>query len=515
MSGRAHLAAARLPALIFLLALIPRLIDLGTRPFWLDEVFTFERAHLAPLALVQNSFFNHHMPSFFLLLAPFTALGHPQFWLRAPSAFFGALAVMLVFLIARRVAGRFAGLIAALVLGLSPTALAFSQEARSYTMEMSLILVALYGVVRLALDLPAAAAPLKSRAALTGWAAYVLGSAAALDVLGDGLPWIVTANLIGAILIRLCPRPRQMLANLLLADAAIALLTAPFYIAMLFFQDSGFIDSVMWIPSLTLPRFWYDIGSVYLMRIPDSVTFKFMSVATPALLIEFIEALLVVAAVAAAWRLRRRPAILATLLVSFLFLPLLFTVISIWRPILLPRYILWSAAPFAILAGIGASALLSHFRPRLRLSLAGAGAALLLVNMAPYYHVETKPRWDIAARMLAADVQPGDAVLLYDEGALPILKLYLPKDARGAVLQGAVANEAQAEAALAQGRRVWAVFGHAGQNGGSAQWSNFYDKNEALGTPRQIQVAGSRIYIALYEPPALACLPSATVRECS
>src|SRR5271163_256181 len=97
------------PFLVFVLALLPRLIDLGTRPFWLDEVFTLQRASLPPWALVQDSFLNHHMPSFFLLLSPLTALGAPQFWLRFPSAVFGALSVMLVFLITRRIAGRRAG----------------------------------------------------------------------------------------------------------------------------------------------------------------------------------------------------------------------------------------------------------------------------------------------------------------------------------------------------------------------------------------------------------------------
>ncbi|MEO0831587.1 MAG: hypothetical protein AAFY03_14150, partial [Pseudomonadota bacterium] len=45
---------------------------------------------------------------------------------------FGAAAVMLVYLIAARIAGRLAGVLAALVLGFSPMALAFAQEARSY-----------------------------------------------------------------------------------------------------------------------------------------------------------------------------------------------------------------------------------------------------------------------------------------------------------------------------------------------------------------------------------------------
>ena len=111
---------ARWPVSVFLFALLPRLIDLGRRPFWLDEALTFRRASLPSHALVQDFFLNHHMPSFFLLLKPLTALGAPQFWLRLPSAMFGALAVMLVYVIAGRIAGRRAGVIAALVLGFSP-----------------------------------------------------------------------------------------------------------------------------------------------------------------------------------------------------------------------------------------------------------------------------------------------------------------------------------------------------------------------------------------------------------
>ncbi len=95
-----RLAAWAWPFGVFVLALLPRLIGLGSRPFWLDEVFTLNRASLKPGALVLDSFQNHHMPSFFLMLSPFTHLEHPEFWLRLPSALFGAAAVMLVFMIA-------------------------------------------------------------------------------------------------------------------------------------------------------------------------------------------------------------------------------------------------------------------------------------------------------------------------------------------------------------------------------------------------------------------------------
>lgn len=488
------------PLAVFGLALLPRLIGLGARPFWLDEVFTLQRASLAPVALVQNSFLNHHMPSFFLMLSPLVGLGNPQFWLRFPSAVFGALSVMLVFMIAQRIAGRMAGVVAALVIGLSPTALAFSQEARSYTMEMCLILVALYGVTRLALDVPAAAQPMRTGPDRGAWAAFILGSVAALDVLGDGLPWLITANVIGVVLFFQSGRQGQLLRNFLLADAIIGLFSAPFYALMALYQDKGFVDSVMWIPPLNLSRLWYDFGSVYFMHIADSVTFHFMNVPTPGVLIWAIDAALALAVGTAAWALRRRPALLAVLGISFVFLPLMFTVISIWRPILLPRYILWSAAPFAILAGIGASALLEYCAPRLRVALVSGAALLLLTNMAPYYHAETKPRWDIAAQMLAQQVQPGDVVYLYDLGALPILKVYLPPGTQTVVLNDSNGDLNHAIQAISQGKRVWAVFGHAGQSGEEKELAKFNANTKVLGTPEKVLVAGNRIFISLYDP---------------
>ena len=101
------------PLAIFVLAAIPRIIGLDARPLWLDEVFTLQRVNLPAPALVVDSFTHHHMPSFFLLLAPLAPLGHPEFWLRLPSAVFGALAVVLVFLIAGRIAGRLAACLTA------------------------------------------------------------------------------------------------------------------------------------------------------------------------------------------------------------------------------------------------------------------------------------------------------------------------------------------------------------------------------------------------------------------
>jgi 4-amino-4-deoxy-L-arabinose transferase-like glycosyltransferase len=492
--------AAIAPALIFGAALILRLIDLGSRPFWLDEVFTLQRVSLAPAALVHDSFLNHHMPSFFLILAALVPLGDPQFWLRVPSAAFGALSVTMVYLIGTRVAGRLAGAFAALILGLSPISLAFSQEARSYTMEMSLILVALYGVIALAMDIPAASLPLRDHgAARRAWCAFVLGSAAALDVLGDGLPWVITANLIFAVMLWKSPRRDVLSRNILIADLVVAAMCVPFYIVMAMTVENGFSHSFDWIPPLSGPRIWYNLASIYLMRVADWVTFKLLVVPTPAALTWAIDAGLIVSVVLALWRLRHRTGLLAALALSFLILPVSAIVISIWKPILLPRYILWSAAPFAILAGIGASIVLSALPARARVMTFAGIAALLMVNLLPYYTEEPKPRWDIAAKMLGKEVGPGDVVYLNDKGALPILRMYLPPGTAPVVLRDSDGNLQHAEAAQLQGKRVWAVFGHAGQSASKREWPEFYQHIAPLGTPVQIQMAGDRIYITEFD----------------
>ncbi len=503
MNLRMLAARMRWPGLVFFAALLPRLLDLGRHPLWLDEAYTLQRASLPAGALVRDSFYHHHLPSYFLLLSPLTLLGDPQFWLRVPSAAFGALAVVLVFLITSSIAGRLAGVVAALILGLSPAALAFAQEARSYTLEMCLVLVALYGVALLALDIPSASLPWRrAGAARWAWALLIGGSVAAVDVLGDGLIWVAAANLIFAVLLWQSQSRWPLLRNVLLADAIIAVLCVPFYLLMLQWEHEHLIASVMWIPALNIERFWYSIGSVYLMRIADSVSFEFIQVPTPVFVSHMIGAALLLAVGLAGWRLRRRPALLAVLGISFLLLPVLLTVVSLWRPILLPRYILWSAAPFAMLAGIGAAEFLRLLPQRGQVVACCAVGAILLANTIPYYSAETKPRWDIAAKLLAQDVAPGDGVLFYDMAALTVTQAYLPAGAQAALLAASTGDFNQARAMQAQGRRVWAVFGTAGQSAEKKAWPNFYAKLAPLGTPEQIQVAGKRIYIALYEPAA-------------
>jgi mannosyltransferase len=182
------------------------------------------------------------------------------------------------------------------------------------------------------------------------------------------------------------------------------------------------------------------------------------------------------------------------LLLGTLVLPLLILAISLFKSMLLPRYILWSAAPFFVLAGVGAAAL-----PR-RTYIVGATVLFLLgaVNLGPVYRVETKPRWDMAAATLAANVRPGDTVYTADPNAPTMLAVLQPKN--GTPIENSALVTSQLDQALArwkQGGRVWAVNGRSAL-GERVDLDAFKNSIAVLGTPTAEIPQGKEITILMF-----------------
>jgi len=158
------------------------------------------------------------------------------------------------------------------------------------------------------------------------------------------------------------------------------------------------------------------------------------------------------------WRLRRDRPALCVLATAALLLPVSVLLLSPLMPVLVPRYLAWSAAPFFVLAGAGFEAVAGR-----RLAVAApALAAVCLFNLLPSYGYETKPRWDLAAARLAAEAQPGD-VALADRGyTYYVFSVYA--DWAGLAERGVrVAHDLDAAKAIAPGHDVWALYGRVGQ----------------------------------------------------
>ncbi len=472
---------------IFTLSFIARLHGIAAKPFWMDEITTLQRARLPFGGMVLNSLTFHQVPAYFIVTSWALYFGHDEAWARLPAMLFGALSCVLGFGVARAVGGLAAGVAAGLLMALSPAMVQYGQEARSYTMLISAILVALWGVVLLAMDPDKAARPGWTKAGKRdAWATYTLGTAAALNVLSAALFWFLAANLA---VLALGWR-RGFWRNWLLAQAVIVVLSAPWFIAILVLGEHGAMGGLNWVPPLDKARLWWAFAGTYLFHGTSLITVRVFNPGLPG-----VGTLVGILALAGAFSLRRRRAVLAVLGAAILVLPLCLLGISLLTPVLMPRYLLWSAAPFCVLAGLGVT-LLPY---RMRWAAVVVLGLLLAVNLRPYYREETKPRWDLAGQELRAGMQPGDLLLVDDPQAISMMNLYLNR--QNAPLQAADWTESlpEAQSALRAGRRVWAVQGRVGQADHESQ-AQFLARIAGLGTPVLTEHAGLDIVVLRFHP---------------
>jgi mannosyltransferase len=485
-----------MPAAIGALALLLRLHGLGDKPFWLDEVASLRRATSSIPDLVADSLHDTHYPSYFLLLWLVAKIGTSQWLLRLPSALFGALAVALSCTIGRRVSDERGGTIAGLLMALSPFEVQFGQEARSYTLVSCLILIALSGIVRLAQQPAAAALPFNRKGALAGaWIAYALGTAAALNLLNVAIPWFIAANL-GALAIAQAAGDarRGFWRNWIPTQLMILAAWAPLLIAVWVARNGAVADGAAWVPAATAKTIWSIVAPVYLLRISSFITFDQMPAIVPGLAP-------VIAALAAlgAWRLRRDPTTLAVLGCAALVLPIALCLVSIFAPVMVPRYFAWGAAPFFIFAGVGAGAGLGRLTGRRFAVLATALSAVCFINLAPYYSYETKPRWDLLGTKLAAEARPGDVVLLNGYYAYSMLSVFAAEaglDAHRVKLTWQLPEAAR----IAPGHDVWAVYGRTGQTA-KQPIENYRQSLAALGQPAVETSVGRYIVVWRFAQP--------------
>jgi len=128
--------AAWLPiSLILLLATFLFAFRIGNEGLWLDELNSVQDA-------TQNTV-GHYLakpirPLYYLVLMAWMNLGSSDAWLRSISAIFSVISVFLLYRIGRRLAGEREGLIAALLLAISPLIVHHAQEIRMYALSLCL-----------------------------------------------------------------------------------------------------------------------------------------------------------------------------------------------------------------------------------------------------------------------------------------------------------------------------------------------------------------------------------------
>jgi mannosyltransferase len=136
-------------AAIVVAAAALRFIHIGQESLWLDEGVSVGIARLP-----WGDFFKllwrreGNMALYYLLLRGWMLFGLSEAWVRALSAVFSIATVPFLYLIGREVRSRSAGLVAALLFALSPFAVEYAKEARSYSLVCLLVTVATWYLLR-------------------------------------------------------------------------------------------------------------------------------------------------------------------------------------------------------------------------------------------------------------------------------------------------------------------------------------------------------------------------------
>jgi|HubBroStandDraft_2_1064218.scaffolds.fasta_scaffold05416_2 mannosyltransferase len=488
--------AVALPLVLGLLAFLLRLHGLADKPLWYDEILSLNRARLPLADLVIDALKHKHYPTYFLLLRSFASAHVDPWMLRLPSALCGAGCAFLVARMATDIRGTLAGIVAGLLMTLSPLEVQYGQEARAYALISCLVLIALWGVVRIAQEPRRAALSVTRPDGLRGpWAAYALGTIGALLVENNTVPWLLASNIAFIAVARRAATERSgLIRNWVWSQTFILVVWLPVLFFIFSANRGAVLTGLEWVPQPTWESFRSIVAAVYLFRISDMMSFGIL----PSPLPQF-GALIVALALLGAWRLKREPCLLAIIGLGFVAMPIMVLAISIFQPVLVPRYLLWSTGPFFVMAGIGAAALPKRLSPVVAAAVMVGG----VVSLWPYYSAETKPRWDQAAPYLLRNVRPQDSIVAEYPSVEFVLDTYAEPTRLASKFTALAWKAHRSPLLVADGERTWVIYGSVGQSTQESE-EEFRRKWAVLGNPADQVRFGSHILVLRFDKPTIA-----------
>lgn len=225
---------------ILALALVLRLVGIGSRDFWQDEILTLLKTEIIGLVWLKGELISNHPPLFATLLWIWRVLGlgPTEATARLLPVLLGVGGVGAMYLVASRLFDRTTGLIAAFILAISPFHLHHSQELKDYVLVPFTCMLAAYFLYD--------ATETNRR---RSWVGYAITAALACYSDYFAGPFLVAVNVWF-----LCWLPGRLdrLWPWLIANVCGALLFVPHLLVMLYKVQTIMVDiDGFWVPEAT------------------------------------------------------------------------------------------------------------------------------------------------------------------------------------------------------------------------------------------------------------------------
>ena len=357
-----------------------RVYRAGGESLWLDEACSVEAAVQPLSGIVAYTREDVHPPLYYFLLHYWIPIaGSSETALRMLSVVFSTLTILALYRLAAWLFGAPTGLVAALLLAVSPFHLAAAQEARMYALLGFLSLWSMFELARL-LDPSHARRPVV-------FAGYVLTTALMLYTHVYGF-FVLAAQALFLAGLALWSRPvlAPRWKRILLAQSLAFVLFLPWF--QVFLEQLFHVQKNFWIPPAGAGSLAETVAAY---------------AGGPALapILTFFVLLAVLFDSRTRWS-----GLLAVWIASLVLLPFAMSMFS--APIFLAKYAIAGSLPFLILAARGIT--LVPVRP-LAVVVAIAVVAVSGRSVRDYYATLTKDDWRAMAAKVGSLARPGDVVI--------------------------------------------------------------------------------------------------------
>jgi mannosyltransferase len=352
---------------------------LGTKSMWLDEATSANHARLGlgGLWTVVNSS-DPNMGLYYVLLHWWVRVfGYSEAAVRSMTVFLAGWSVPVMAMLGKRLFGRATGLLAGLLLAISPFFVQDEQTARSYALVVLLVLLSSYFFVA-ELEQPAR----------TTRVAYVLSSTLAVYA-HYFAAYVLFVQLLTLLAVK---RRGALTRGWVTAGAAVAVLCAP---EVVFALRAG-SGNVSWLHAPTVGK---------LLHLPSELAGGI------ALAVVLIVLVCYGFARAAADRQEWQAGFLA----AWLLIPVIldFAVSKVVQPLFLDYYLIIVVPPFLLLAAVGVAKLPQRAAQAIAIGLL---TVLSVVGIRNWYTAPGQENYRGATRYILNNEQPGDGVIYYPAG---------------------------------------------------------------------------------------------------